>query len=274
MRGRVAGGLDREAKPFSQGEKRFRGFLGDEGEVDVFRDEGPLVGATEQEQRLGQADRSRVDRVEAVDELAGVVARILACHLEKRLRDRQRGAQLVGGIRCEPLLLGDERLEPREHGVEGIGELAELVVAAGKPDPVGERSARGSACRVGDPRQRGEHAAGEKPSPYEPEHEEKRQRDRCGRRKGAQEERVVPGHQGTERADHTVGEQGVERSPGPTCDPRGSEHQEAGEHEEAGVAEGELEADARTRCSSHPLLPRRRRPGRCRRGSRRRPPWR
>ena len=55
---------------------------------------------------------------------------IVAGHLEKRLRDRQRGAQLVGGVGGESLLLGDVRFEPREHGVEGVGELAELVVAA------------------------------------------------------------------------------------------------------------------------------------------------
>ena len=89
-----------------------------------------LVGAAEQEQRLGQVDRSGVDCVEAVDELAGVVVRIVASHLEQRLRDRQRGAQLVGGVGCKSLLFGDLCLEPREHGVEGVGELAELVAAA------------------------------------------------------------------------------------------------------------------------------------------------
>ena len=95
------------------------------------------------EQRLGEVDRPGVDGVEAVDELAVVAARIVAGHVEQRLRDRQRGAQLVGGVGREPLLLGDVRLEPREHGVEGVGELAELVVAALQPDPVGERSGRG-----------------------------------------------------------------------------------------------------------------------------------
>jgi hypothetical protein len=58
-------------------------------------------------------------------------ARIVAGHVEERLRDRQRGAQLVGGVGGEPLLFGDVRFEPREHGVEGVGELAELVAAAG-----------------------------------------------------------------------------------------------------------------------------------------------
>ena len=81
--------------------------------------------------------------VEAIDELAGVPARVVASHIEKCLGDRQRGAQFVGGVGCESLLFGDVCFEPREHGVKGIGELAELVVAALQLDPVGERSVRG-----------------------------------------------------------------------------------------------------------------------------------
>ena len=96
----------------------------------MFSGEGPLVGAAEQEQCFGEVDRSGVDGVEAVDEFAVVAARIVAGHVEKRLRDRQRGAQLVGGVGCESLLFGDVCFEPREHGIEGVGELAELVSAA------------------------------------------------------------------------------------------------------------------------------------------------
>ena len=95
----------------------------------MFSGEGPFVGAAEQEQCLGEVDRSGVDDVEAVDEFAVVVVHILAGHVEECLRDRQRGAELVGGIGCESLLFGDMCFEPREHGVEGVGELAELVTA-------------------------------------------------------------------------------------------------------------------------------------------------
>ena len=101
-----------------------------EGEVDVFAGEGPLIGAAEHEQSFGEVDRSGVDGVEAVDELAVVAARILAGHVEQRLRDRQRGAQLVGGVGRESLLFGDLRFEPLEHGVEGVGKFAELIAAA------------------------------------------------------------------------------------------------------------------------------------------------
>jgi hypothetical protein len=89
-----------------------------------------LVGAAEQEQRFGEVDRSGVDGVEAVDKVAGVAVPILAGHVEKCLRDGERGAQFVGGIGCESLLFGEVCLEPCEHGVEGIGELAELISAA------------------------------------------------------------------------------------------------------------------------------------------------
>ena len=87
--------------------------------------EGPLVAAAEQEQRFREVDRSGVDDVEAVDEFAGVAVRIVAGHVEKCVRDRQRGAQFVGSVRCEPPLLGDVHFEPRQHGVEGVGEFTD-----------------------------------------------------------------------------------------------------------------------------------------------------
>ena len=77
---------------FCEGEKRFSSFFRYEGQVDVFSGEGPLVGAAEQEQCFSEVDRSGVDGVEAVDEFAGVAVQIVAGHVEKCLRDRQRGA--------------------------------------------------------------------------------------------------------------------------------------------------------------------------------------
>jgi hypothetical protein len=44
----------------------------------VFSGEGPLVGAAEQEQCFGEVDRSGIDGVEAVDELAAVAVRVIA----------------------------------------------------------------------------------------------------------------------------------------------------------------------------------------------------
>ena len=112
---------------FCEGEERFGGFFGHEGQVDVFSGEGSLVGAAEQEQCFGEVDRSGVDLVEAVNELAVVAVRIVAGHVEKGLGDRQRGAQLVGGVGRESLLFGDVCLEPREEAVDGVGEILQLV---------------------------------------------------------------------------------------------------------------------------------------------------
>jgi hypothetical protein len=144
-----------------------------------------LVGAAEQEQCFGEVDRSGVDGVKAVDESAGVAVRIVAGHVEKRLRDRQRGAQFVGGIGCESLLFGDLCFEPREHGVEGVCEFAKLVLTAFQLDPVGERPIRGHACGVRDASQRGEHPASEQPPSEEPKHEQEDQHHARSRREVA-----------------------------------------------------------------------------------------
>jgi hypothetical protein len=69
-------------------QERFGGFFGYERQVDVFWDEGPLVGAAEQEQGFGEVDRWGVDGVEAVDQLAVVAVRIVAGDVEKCLGDR------------------------------------------------------------------------------------------------------------------------------------------------------------------------------------------
>ena len=128
----LAGGLDGDAALFCEGEERFGGFFGHQGQVDVLSGEGALVGAAEQEQCFGEVDRPGVDRVEALDEFAVVAVRIAAGHVEKGLRDRQRGAQLVGGVGGESLLFGDVCLEPREEAVDGVGEILQLVAGPGE----------------------------------------------------------------------------------------------------------------------------------------------
>ncbi len=173
--GHFAGGLDGDAALLGEGEQRFGGFFGYEGQVDVFSGEGPLVGAAEQEQRSSEVDRPGVDGLEAVDEFADVVVRVVAGHLEECLRDRQRGAELVRGVGCESLLLGDLCFESREHGVEGVGEFAELVAAAFHVDSVRERAGRRPPCGIGDARQGSEHPAGKDPASRETEHQQERQ---------------------------------------------------------------------------------------------------
>ena len=91
---------------------------------------GHGTGTAEQEQCFGEVDRPGVDGAEALVEHAGVAVRIIAGHVEKCLRDSQGGAQFVGGVAREPLLFDDVRFESCEHGVERVGEFAELIAAA------------------------------------------------------------------------------------------------------------------------------------------------
>ena len=228
----VAGGLDGGAAFFGEGEERLGGLFGDERQVDGFADERPLVGAAEHEQRFGEVDRSGVDGVQALDELAVVAVRILAGHVEQRLRDRQRSAQLVGGVGGEPLLLGDVCLEPREHGVERVGELAELVATARQPDPVRQRSGRGDAGGVGDRVQGSEHPAGEKPPPDETEHQQERQRHDC-RLAAEDAPEVRAGGVRTRGQSESLGVKLLVGTYAQQEHPHDGEQQAAGDHEEA-----------------------------------------
>jgi hypothetical protein len=75
----------------------------------------------------------------------------------------------VRSVGCESLLLGDVGLEPREHGVQRVGELAELVLVPREPDPVRERPRRGHACGVSDASNGRHHPAREEPPSHEAE---------------------------------------------------------------------------------------------------------
>ena len=229
----------------------------------MLRREGPLVGAAEQEQCFGEVDRPGVDGVEALDELAVVAVRVAAGDVEQRLRDRQRGAQLVGGVGREPLLFGDLRLESREHGVEAVGELAELVVR-GPPAGSGGRAIRSRPVRVASVMRLS--GASIRPArsqpPSETERQQEHEHDGRPRSEGAQEVGAVGDEPGSD--DRAVGHVPQQEHP------HDGEQQGAGEHEESGVAEGELEADAHPGLPIHGRLPH----GRCRCGTRRRPRWR
>jgi hypothetical protein len=277
-RGHVAGSFDGDALLFREREERFGGFFRDEGQVDVFSGEGPLIGAAEQEQGFREVDRPGVDGVEAIDEFVDVTIWIVAGHVEQGPRDRQRRAQFVGGVGGEPLLLGDVRFESRQHGVERVGKFPELVFAPVQLDPVGKESVCGHARGVRDARQRREHAAGENPSSQEAERQQERQHDGRGRRVRAPEnpqrrQNVAPNDESVGRQAAGVDNRAVGRIPQEEH-PDGGEQQGAGEHEEAGVAEGEPEANAQPRRSIHGPLSHRRCLAARRCGTRLPPRWR
>ena len=93
----------------------------------------------------------------------------------------------------------------------------------------------------------------------------------------AQEERAVPGHQATERADHrrvriAAGSQTI--ALGWPANHAAASIKATCTHEEPGVAQGEFEANAQPRRPIHARLPRARCLGLCRCGTRRRQRWR
>ncbi len=90
--------------------------------------ERPLVSAAEQEKVFGEVDGARVDGVKSVDELAGIAAEIFAGDVEKCLRIAS-SVRIRGGAGRESLLFCNVRFEAREHGVEAVCELTELVPA-------------------------------------------------------------------------------------------------------------------------------------------------
>ena len=148
----------------------------------------------------------------------------------------------------EPPLLGDVRLEPVEHAVEGVGQLAELVVGSFQLDPVVQGSGRRHPGGGRDAGQGREHAAGEDPATQQAEHQQERQHPQCGREEDARPE--VVGVEGAHEVRQGGHEEGVRPSPQEEHPDRG-EQQDAGHHQEPGVAEGELEPDAQPWCPIH-----------------------
>ena len=98
--------------------------------------------------------------------------------------------------------------------------------------------------------QRGEHPAGQQPPSDETEHQQERQHDGRGRSERAQEVGVGCGR----RRSPAVGHVAQEEVPN-------GEQQGAREHQEAGVAEGELQANAQARRLYPPSPPPRPVPG-------------
>ena len=211
--------------------------------------EGPLVGAAEQEQRFGEVDRPGVDEVEAVDELAVVAA------LDRLRATSSSVCVIASGVRSSWEALAAKRCCSATWA-SSRASMASKASASSRnsslppfqPDPVGERPRRGRAGGVGDARQGGEHPAGEEPPAHEAEHQQERQHRTaaapkaagpklCGSRARGKSESL-----GTSHAGGHVSQQEH---------PDGGEQQGAREHEEAGVAEGELEADAQAGLPIH-----------------------
>jgi hypothetical protein len=93
--GDIAGDLDRDASSLGQRQERFGCFFRDKRQVNRFSGKGTLIGPAECEQRFRKFDGPGVDRVEAIDEFAGIATRILAGELEESLRNSQGSPQFM-----------------------------------------------------------------------------------------------------------------------------------------------------------------------------------
>jgi hypothetical protein len=109
------------------------GLAGRRREVDVGVGEGGGAAAGGGEQVLDQAGHAGGGPVDAAGgDTAVLLVRVLRREdgVDVGADDRRRAAQLVGGV-VDELALGAESLvEAVEHGVDGVGEVAQLVLGA------------------------------------------------------------------------------------------------------------------------------------------------
>jgi hypothetical protein len=126
----------------------------------------PLVPAVDDQQRFA----------EAAYVLGGVRAAYRDVH--ERPVDRQRGAQLVRGVRDEAALAVERPGQPFQHRVEGVGQLLDVVAGPRVRDPFGEVVAvRHPARGVGDRVDGTQRAVGQQPAQPERRHAHHAQRD-------------------------------------------------------------------------------------------------
>ena len=121
---------------------------------------------------------------------AGRILGLRERHIEGRPDDRERVAQLMRGVLDERALRPDAAVEPVEHPVEGIGQIAQLVLRAVEMDAPGEVGRLDVAGDGGDPADRPGDAPGDDPADAEADRYERgqaddRQRPEAGERRVA-----------------------------------------------------------------------------------------
>ena len=106
------------------------------------------------------AEHAPAGLAQVVDGRVGVGER----DLDQRALERERGAQLVRGVRDELALRVEGGFEPLEQSVEGVAELLELVVGTVEGEAPVQVARRDLARGVGDRAQRAQRAAGDRAS--------------------------------------------------------------------------------------------------------------
>lgn len=106
--------------------------------------------------------------------------------------DRDGGAEFVGGVGRELLLLRERRFQPRERRVENPGKPAEFTLGFGDVDSLGQTSSGDSDRGRGDLLHRSQGPAGENPSAAKTQGQHRATRDREPPTKRPQH-RKIPG---------------------------------------------------------------------------------
>ena len=150
------------------------------GQVDLLVDGEPALVAGEDEQRadevLGVIDRG-ADVGRHAAQVGGRAGGVVQHDVDGRAHDRERGAQLMGGVGDEALLALERGLEPVEHLVEGLGQFVEFVAGAAQRDPRRQVVLRGGAGGCGDPVHRAQRAPGGDPAEDRSEGDDHGERD-------------------------------------------------------------------------------------------------
>jgi hypothetical protein len=137
------------------------------GEVDGDGVGEALFAAGQGQQPVDEPFVALVDGQQVGAELAQRLAglRVLQGDLDEGAVDGQRGAELVGGVGDEAALAVEGgAVEALQHGVEGVGEVLELVVGAVQGDALLQVAVGDPAGGGGDVLQRPQRPAGQQPA--------------------------------------------------------------------------------------------------------------
>jgi hypothetical protein len=141
--------------------------LGDGGEIQRVGEGARLIVAREYQQCLDEP----LGVIDGLADFGGhrhqFVARRLRLgedDVDRGAHDGQRRAQLMACVGDELPLAGEGAVEPSEHGVEGVGELTQLVARSLQSDALGQVLLTCRAGSCGEPVHRPQDASGGDPA--------------------------------------------------------------------------------------------------------------
>jgi hypothetical protein len=169
---------------------------GQRRQVDLLAAREALLAAGQDQQRLDDpllVLAGREDPLQRVAQGSGRGIGIGQRHLDGRALQRQRRAQFMRGVRDESPLGGERSLQPVEQVVEGVGELGQLVVRAGRGQPPVEVVGGDLPHGGGHRGERAQHPSGHHPAQHERRRPHRRQPERRADQQPPQVDRLGRG---------------------------------------------------------------------------------